>query len=445
MTVPAVGTPAPTRYGARRGVGIAVVLVAVLLVWEASARALSGAYVLAAPSEIAVTMWTDADLLWRALLTTGRAAVIGFVLGNLAAVLLAGVAVLLPVTERVITAVALVVFCLPLVATGPVLRVVFGPGDGPQIVLAALAVYYTTMIPLLVGVRAAPSTWFDLVRSYGRGRAAQLRYVRARAAVPYLVAGLQIAAPAAFLGAMVGEFTGAAGGMGVLTLRASRDLDIELTWALAVIATAVSVIAYAAIGALGRRVDGDRPPLILAPARAPASRRHRTRDALLTAVGAAAVLLVLWWGGIHAIGLSPFFARTPADVVVILSGTADGGEVVGIPTGFRLLDQKLLGLHRTDLVILAAGRDQADIRRDDLEVFDPDTGTFSLANAVLSATRAGHTASLVTVVAAIINVICSIQTGKQLEQETCFITTSSAEVPKGIIGRCFFKCCANAL
>lgn len=207
MTVPAVGTPAPTRYGARRGVGIAVVLVAVLLVWEASARALSGAYVLAAPSEIAVTMWTDADLLWRALLTTGRAALIGFVLGNLAAVLLATLAVLAPFTERVITVVALVVFCLPLVATGPVLRVVFGPGDGPQIVLAALAVYYTTMIPLLVGVRAAPSTWFDLVRSYGRGRAAQLRYVRARAAVPYLVAGLQIAAPAAFLGAMVGEFT----------------------------------------------------------------------------------------------------------------------------------------------------------------------------------------------------------------------------------------------
>ena len=329
MTAPAVGTPAPTRSGARRGVGTAVVLVAVLLVWEAAARALSGAYVLAAPSEIAVTMWTDADLLWRALLTTGRAALIGFVLGNLAAVLLATLAVLAPFTERVITVVALVVFCLPLVATGPVLRVVFGPGDGPQIVLAALAVYYTTMIPLLVGVRAAPSTWFDLVRSYGRGRAAQLRYVRARAAVPYLVAGLQIAAPAAFLGAMVGEFTGAAGGLGVLTLRASRDLDIELTWALAVIATAVSVIAYAAIGALGRRVDGDRPPLILAPARAPASRRHRTRDALLTAVGAAAVLLVLWWGGIHAIGLSPFFARTPADVVVILSGTADGGEVVG--------------------------------------------------------------------------------------------------------------------
>ena len=327
MTAPVVS--APQRPLRRRRSEVLVAAAASLVVWELAARALGGAYVLAAPTEIAAVMWTDADLLWRALVTTGRAAVIGFVLGNLAAVLLAGVAVLLPVTERVITAVALVVFCLPLVATGPVLRVVFGAGDGPQIVLAALAVYYTTMIPLLVGVRAAPAAWFDLVRSYGRGRWTQLRVVRARAAAPYLIAGLQIAAPAAFLGAMVGEFTGAESGMGVLTLRASRDLDVGLTWALAVIATAVSVLAYAAIGAVGRRWDTGRPALILAPARAPASAGHRARDALLTALGATAVLVGLWWGGIQAIGLSPFFARTPWDVAVVLSGTADDGEVVG--------------------------------------------------------------------------------------------------------------------
>jgi sulfonate transport system permease protein len=34
------------------------------------------------------------------------------------------------------------------------------------------------------------------------------------ASLPYLFAGLQIAAPAAFLGAMVGEFTGAERGHG---------------------------------------------------------------------------------------------------------------------------------------------------------------------------------------------------------------------------------------
>ena len=109
-----------------------------------------------------------------------------------------------------------------------------------------------------MGLRAAPAGWFDIVRSYGRGRFAALVHVRARASLPYLFAGLQIAAPAAFLGAMVGEFTGAEAGMGVLTLRAMRSLDLGMTWALATVATGVSVLAFVAIGALSRRLLRDR-------------------------------------------------------------------------------------------------------------------------------------------------------------------------------------------
>jgi sulfonate transport system permease protein len=36
----------------------------------------------------------------------------------------------LAASERVVTGLALFVFCLPLVATGPILRVFFGPGQG---------------------------------------------------------------------------------------------------------------------------------------------------------------------------------------------------------------------------------------------------------------------------------------------------------------------------
>ena len=67
--------------------------------------------------------------------------------------------------RRLVTGLALLVFCLPLVATGPILRVLLGPGDGPEIVLAALAVYYTTLVPLLVGLNAAPAAWFDLLQN----------------------------------------------------------------------------------------------------------------------------------------------------------------------------------------------------------------------------------------------------------------------------------------
>jgi sulfonate transport system permease protein len=240
MTVIPVRSGELTSHSARRqALSVSVGVLIVLVVWQVAAWVLVDAFVLAGPVEIAIYLVQNAGLLGRALGVTLSNAAAGFVLGNVAAILLAAVAVLWPRSRTIVTGVGLLVFCLPLVATGPILRVVLGPGPEPQIALAALAVYYTTLIPLLVGLKAAPSTWFDLVRSYGRGSYAALIYVRARTSLPYLFAGLQIAAPAAFLGSMVGEFTGAENGLGVLTIRASRALDVELTWAVATVATLV--------------------------------------------------------------------------------------------------------------------------------------------------------------------------------------------------------------
>lgn len=293
-------------------------MVAALILWELAARAPGTEWLIAGPVEVLAWIAERPGLVARALGVTLWAAALGFVLGNAAAVALAGLALLLPRAERLIGALALVVFCLPLVATGPLLRVLYGPGTGPQVTIAALAVYYTTFLPVMVGLRAAPAAWFDLVRSYGRGRMSELARIRLRAALPYLVAGLQIAAPAAILGAMVGEFTGAERGMGVLTIRAMRALDVAGLWALAAVASAVSIAAYLALGALGRRVAGAPADLLLAPPAPPdpAPRWRRAAGTALRLALTAAVVLVLWHGLMEAFGLDRFFAKRPVDLWV---------------------------------------------------------------------------------------------------------------------------------
>ncbi|WP_299818330.1 ABC transporter permease subunit [uncultured Jannaschia sp.] len=286
-----------------------------LVAWEALARLNAGSYVLAGP--VAVTRYgvEHAGLLAHAAGITLANAAWGFLWGNLAAVALAAAILLVPRLERCVVALSLVVFCLPLVATGPILRVALGPGNGPQIALAALAVHYTTLLALLVGLRAVPRSWLDLVESYGRGAGAQLLHIRAMAALPYLAAGLRIAVPAAILGAMVGEFTGAERGLGVLTIRAMRALDVDATWAIALIAAGIAIVAYRAFGALLGFVTD--PPALLLAAPAPAIRRGRMRRAGELAVTILATL-ALWQGGMDALGLSPFFARRPGDVLAFL-------------------------------------------------------------------------------------------------------------------------------
>lgn len=297
-------------------------LTALLLVlWEVLARTLDGLYILAGPSDVYTHLSQHGPLLLRALTETSRTAALGYFWGNFGAVLLAALAVTLPASERMVRAVSLVVFCLPLVATGPILRVLYGPGAGPQITLSALSVFYTTLIPLLAGLRAAPRVWLDLVASYGRGPATSLLHVRAMAALPYFVAGLQIAAPAAFLGAMIGEFTGAERGMGVLALQAMRSLDVSATWTLAALAAGVSILAYAAAGQLTRLLWPGAPPVLLVPPQAPKDQTLLLK--MLQLVILVVAILALWHMVMGAFDLNRFFAKRPDDIWVFLVQSSD--------------------------------------------------------------------------------------------------------------------------
>jgi ABC-type nitrate/sulfonate/bicarbonate transport system permease component len=122
---------------------------------------------------------------------------------------------------------------------------------------------------------------------------------------------------------MVGEFTGAQRGMGVLTVRAIRALDVEMTWAIATLATMVSVAVYLAIGAVARRVLLADPPVILS---APAvTGRRRRRDGWIDAGLVLALALGSWGGALWLFDLNPFFAKGPHDVVEALFLAPDAG------------------------------------------------------------------------------------------------------------------------
>ncbi len=296
-------------------------IVVTFLAWEGLAQLNPDSVLIPRPSGIADYLIQNAGLLGRAAFATTQNAAWGFVWGNVVAVALAALAVSIPRSERILSALSLLVFCLPLVATGPILRVLYGPGDGPQITLAAMAVCYTTYLALLVGLRALPQSWADLLRVYGRGVWAMLVLVRVRASLPYLFMGLQIAAPAAFLGAMIGEFTGAERGLGVLTLRAMRGMEVDATWALAMTAAGIAMLSYALVGWAARCIVGYAPVILLTPP------HHHTRVPLWQKLWGLMVLtlavLAVWQVSMDVFQLNRFFAKRPLDVWIFLTTDAE--------------------------------------------------------------------------------------------------------------------------
>ncbi|WP_043658694.1 ABC transporter permease [Nocardia thailandica] len=236
-----------SRFG-----GVLGVTVLVAAWWLAAAAGVAGGTV-PGPWTVAHTMWTDGWALYGPnVAVTALGALRGFLWGNGLAIALATAIVLVPRIEPLATQLAVLSYCTPLVALGPIILVVFG-GRTPTVFLAAMYCFFTTMVGVVAGLRSADRTSLELVRVYGGGKWQQFVRVRAIAALPNTFAALQIAAPSAVLGAIIGEYLGGVdSGIGVALTAAQTAYNVPRTWGLALAAAALAGLGYLLIAALAR-------------------------------------------------------------------------------------------------------------------------------------------------------------------------------------------------
>ncbi len=205
------------------------------------------------PDRVVVQFWKD----WRPLtehnyIKTLKEAALGYVVANVLAIALGIAFVQVPMVEKSLLRIAVASYCLPIIAIAPILSVTLH-GLQPQAALAGLLVFFPTLIGVLVGLRSADRAAMDVVRASGGGTWAQMTKVRLRAALPSTFAALQIAAPSAILGAIIGEYLGAqTSGLGVMMIVAQEAANAERLWAVALFCTFIAGVAYAAVGLIAR-------------------------------------------------------------------------------------------------------------------------------------------------------------------------------------------------
>ncbi|MCU1528503.1 MAG: hypothetical protein JWP75_2266 [Frondihabitans sp.] len=241
-------------------VGAVVGIVVILIAWQIVAVAFFAA-TKAVPQPIPVFEQLVHDLTdpiyWNAIGVTSGAAAWGFLWGNLIAFFLAFIVLLIPKAESLSTQLAVVCSCIPVTAIGPIITLLAPAGSRTtSIFLAAISVVFTTTVGTLLGLNAASETQIDVIRAYGGSRFTQLVKVRLIAALPSIMAALKLAAPAAFLGAVLGEYflTGVDSGIGILLLAAQATSSSVKLWALALISGGVAGLAYFVLGRIGRVV-----------------------------------------------------------------------------------------------------------------------------------------------------------------------------------------------
>ena len=118
-------------------------------------------------ADVVRQVWNDRSFYVPHLRTTLAEAAWGYLIGNVAAIVMATLIVLVRPLSTVLERIGVAVYCLPLLALGPILQIV-APGSAAKIVLAALAVFYTTMVCCVVGLRSADPASIDVVRAARR-------------------------------------------------------------------------------------------------------------------------------------------------------------------------------------------------------------------------------------------------------------------------------------
>ncbi len=293
-------------------------LLAVLVLWEIAGRLRwVGDGALPAPTAVLLQAWADrADYpghIWG----TVRTAFAGFLLGNVVAIAMGLLFVRWRVAERLMAGINITLFAMPAIALVPILVIALD-GDGPRVVLAALSVYYPTMVATVLGMTQADERLSDLVRVYGGSNWAVLRFVRLRSGLPTLLAGLRVAAPAAVLGSLLAEFgSGGKAGLGIYLIGSLGRADPARLWGIGLAATAISGLAYLLVDIVATRFAGNTVSASTPIGATGAERREPPVRTLLLALGAAVVPFLFWWAMVRlfeAMGVSEVLLRTPLGV-----------------------------------------------------------------------------------------------------------------------------------
>ena len=193
-----------------------LILVGLLLAgWELACRALAvPAYLLPAPSAIAVALASD----WQALLGSAwNTLAMALLALAVASVLAQGVALLValsPTLERAVRPLAVVLQVTPVVAIAPLVLIWAGL-DHPMraiVALAAVVAFFPIFSGAVTGLKAADPDLERLFDIYGASRVQRLVRLRLPSAVPFLLEGHKVAAGLAVIGAVVAEFVAGSGG-----------------------------------------------------------------------------------------------------------------------------------------------------------------------------------------------------------------------------------------
>ena len=246
----------PAPLSAQMAIALPVLGAAsILLTWQFLLPALGvPAYIVPTPTAISGVFQKSFALLIDNLRPTLIEALAGFVIGNLAAVLLAVLFVHSRILQAAYFPIVLFFNTIPILALSPIITLIFGLGMTPKIVIASVVCFFPTLVNMIRGLDSASDNEHELFRVLSATRWEIFWGLRLPRALPMLFSSLRIASATAVIGDIVVEWIGSDKGLGALIIQASFNYQSDRLYAAIVLSSCLSIALFCAVVLVERRI-----------------------------------------------------------------------------------------------------------------------------------------------------------------------------------------------
>ena len=208
---------------------------------------------LPSPGEVVRAFVSERALLLEHSVITLQEAFLGLALGVAVGFVFALLMDTFEVLYRAFYPILVITQTIPTVAIAPLLVLWFGYEMTPKIILIVIATFFPITVGLLEGFRSADQDAVGLLRSMGAGRWQIFRYLKAPSALPQFFSGLRIAAAYSVVGAVISEWLGGFGGLGVYMTRVKKAFAFDKMFAVIFLISAISLALMALVSLAERK------------------------------------------------------------------------------------------------------------------------------------------------------------------------------------------------
>jgi NitT/TauT family transport system permease protein len=206
-----------------------------------------------------IVAWFASGVIWKHLWVTLIESVLAFVLGSIGGVLIGFWFARQPRTAAVFDPYVKMANALPRVVLAPIFALWLGLGIWSKVALGFTLVFFIVFFNVYQGVKEVSSTVLANARMLGMSERQLMRHVYWPSALSWMFSSLHTSVGFAVVGAVVGEYLGAAAGLGYLIQQAEGVFDVAGVFAGMFVLAAFVIVIDAIVTVVEKRLLVWRP------------------------------------------------------------------------------------------------------------------------------------------------------------------------------------------